>query len=250
MGGSDTLIIGVVTRPFNFEGFIRLSQAEAGIKEMRKYVDTLLVIPNENLYGIIQRNTSTKQAYRMADEVLRQAIQGISEVITTPGDVNVDFNDVKRIMIQSGEALIGMGQASGEKRHLEAAQAAITSPMLENADLDGAKGLIVHFLAKEHLAFEQKEVIDFIRTNASKDAIIMYGLVEDETMGDELKITVIATGFPSDKNNRTRRITSRGKVTMSTDFNAKDEPIIINTGYKSGDGDLLVPAYIRRQKKG
>jgi cell division protein FtsZ len=182
----------------------------------------------------------------MADEVLRQAVQGISEVITTPGDVNVDFNDVKRIMTQSGEALIGMGTASGEKRHIEAAQAAITSPMLENADLDGAKGLIVHFLAKEHLAFEQKEVIDYIRTNASKDAIIMYGLVEDEKMGDEIKITVIATGFPSDRNERTRRLKSRGRTPMSPDFGSPNESL--DGKYVNDDDNVLLPAYIRKQK--
>ncbi|MCX5783447.1 MAG: cell division protein FtsZ, partial [Elusimicrobia bacterium] len=166
--GGETLIVGVVTRPFSFEGAQRASQAEAGVKEMRGYVDSLLVIPNEKLFDIIDRTTPMLEAFAMADEVLRQAVQGISDVITRPGEVNVDFNDVMRIMKKSGEALIGIGEMSGQNRHIGAATKAITSPLLENADLEGAKGLIVHFLSKSDIPLhEQSEVMNLIKERAS-----------------------------------------------------------------------------------
>ena len=142
---TGALVIGVVTRPFEFEGGVRSAQAQEGIYELRKYVDCLLVIPNDRMLQVVDRNTPASEAYRIADDVLRQAIQGISDVITKAGDINVDFKDVRRIMTRSGEALIGIGRASGPERHLEAAAKAITSPMLESAVIDGAKGLLVNF---------------------------------------------------------------------------------------------------------
>jgi len=138
---STALVIGVVTRPFEFEGTVRANQADQGIHEMRKYVDCLLVIPNDRLRDIVDSDTAATEAYRIADDVLRQAIQGISDVITTAGIINVDFQDVRKIMTKSGEALIGIGRASGEKRHLEAASKAIHSPLLENAVYHGIEPL-------------------------------------------------------------------------------------------------------------
>lgn len=195
---STPLVIGVVTRPFEFEGAVRAMQADQGIQEIRKHVDSLLVIPNDRLRDIVDRDTTAAEAYRIADDVLRQAIQGIADVITTPGIINVDFQDVRKIMTKSGEALIGIGRASGENRHIEAAKKAIHSPMLENAVIDGAKGILVSFTGGKNLTLtEIQESMEYIKKSSNPEAFIKYGQADDESMGDELKITVIATGFPT-----------------------------------------------------
>ena len=245
IGGDNILVIGVVTKPFNFEGLARMKQAEDGICVMRNYVDSLLTIPNEKLFDIIDRNTPTKVAYERADEVLRQAIQGIADVITTPGEMNVDFNDVKRIMSKSGEALIGIGEASGSNRHIEAARKAIASPLLENADLEGAKGLIVHFLAKEHLTYEQREVVEFIKENASKEAMIKFGLVYDDTMNNDLRITVIATGFSRPGADGHRPIARKRRLPMTPGFEEVPPELYEDASIQD---DMLIPAFIRRKK--
>ncbi|MDD2773985.1 MAG: cell division protein FtsZ [Elusimicrobiales bacterium] len=245
VAGDDVLVIGVVTRPFAYEGQTRMKQAEEGIAQMRNYADSMLIIPNEKLFDIIDRDTPTKDAYQMADDVLRQAIQGISEVITTPGEVNVDFNDIKRIMAKSGEALIGIGETSGTNRHIEAARKAITSPLLENADLEGAKGLIVHFLARDHMTYEQREVVEFIKENASKDAMIKYGLVYDESMEDKLRVTVIATGFSRAGSGGLRPNPRKRRLPMTPGF---DEPPREEYDDASIQDDMLIPAFMRRKK--
>jgi len=244
-GGDNVLIVGVVTRPFNFEGSHRMRQAEEGIKELRTYVDSLLVIPNERLFEIIDRNTPTLEAFRMADDVLRQAIQGISDVITTAGEVNVDFNDVKRVMAKSGDALIGIGEMAGANRHIEAARTAIMSPLLERRNLNGAKGLIVHFLARQHFMHEQREAVDFIRENASGDAVIIYGLAYDENMGDALKVTVIATGFSGEDAPDMRLTLKKRRLPLVSDFDSldrADEPA------DAAADEMIIPAYMRRKK--
>lgn len=195
---TNALVVGVVTRPFEFEGRLRASQAENGIKEMRNYVDSLLVIPNDRLFSIIEKTTSSQEAYRIADDVLRQAIQGIADVITTAGDINVDFADVKKIMTKSGEALIGIGQTAGPNRHMEAAKKAIHSPLLENAVMEGASGILVNFSGGKDITLsELKEAMEFIHRSASPDANVKFGQAYDESLGDAIKITVIATGFPA-----------------------------------------------------
>lgn len=198
--GDDLLVLGVVTRPFNFEGYVREKQADEGIKEMSKYVDSMIIVPNEKLFANIDPETSSKDAFKMVDEVLLQAVKGISEVITQPGEVNIDFNDIRKVMCHSHKSLIGIGEASGPGRHLQAVKKAISSPLLENADIRGAKGFIVHFSAEENLTLlEQGEVMNLIRQYASNDSIIMFGYTYDSSLAGAFKVTVIATGFSPEK---------------------------------------------------
>lgn len=191
------LVVGVVTKPFEFEGLVRATQAEAGIKELRAFVDTLLVIPNDRLFEIIDEKTPTLEAFRVADDVLRQAVQAIADVITTHGLINVDFADVKSIMSGAGEALMGIGTGNGKNRATDAARQAIQSPLLENVSIDGAKGVLVNITGnKDVTMYEVREVMDFISSAASTEAHVFYGQVFDESLEDNLKVTVIATGFP------------------------------------------------------
>ncbi|MBI4802274.1 MAG: cell division protein FtsZ [Elusimicrobia bacterium] len=244
------LVIGVVTRPFEFEGNIRAMQADQGIQEMRKHVDSLLVIPNDRLREIVERDTSAAEAYRIADDVLRQAIQGIADVITTAGIINVDFQDVRKIMTKSGEALIGIGLASGEDRHIQAASKAIHSPMLENAVIDGAKGILVSFTSSKNLTLmELQEAMEYIKKSSNPDAFIKYGQAYDESMGDELKITVIATGFPMrHKTDLTLDLgRHRGKKRQRPDDILFDGAAAPNMSRGAPYEDLEKPAFLRRK---
>jgi cell division protein FtsZ len=193
------LTVGVVTRPFEFEKLNRATLAEQGIQEMRQNVDTLLVIPNQRLLEIIDHDTTTDAAFKLADDVLLRSIQSISDVITTPGQINMDLNDLRAIMKDAGDALIGMGEASGPGRALKAAKAAIQSPLLENVVMDGAKGLIVNITGrKQSLKLtEIEEATGLITGAASQDAKMKSGYAHDESLGDTIRITVIATGFPT-----------------------------------------------------
>ena len=198
--GDDLLVVGVVTRPFNFEGYVREKQADEGIREMQKYVDSMIIVPNEKLFANIDTTTSSKDAFQMVDEVLLQAVKGISEVITKPGEVNIDFNDIRKVMSKSQKSLIGIGQASGPNRHLNAVKQAISSPLLENADIRGAKGFIVHFAADEDLPLmEQGEVMNIIRQYATDDSIVKFGQSYDSSLKDTFKVTVIITGVRGQK---------------------------------------------------
>jgi len=164
---------------------------------MRKYADSMLIIPNDRVLDIVSKDADSAEAYRMVDDVLKQAIQGISNVITNVGLVNVDFADVKKIMAKSGEALIGIGTAEGSNRHIEAARKAIDSPLLESAIIDGAKGILAIFTSSRNFSMHDLEAsMEFIKKTVSADAFIKYGQFEDDNLGDTLKITVIATGFP------------------------------------------------------
>ena len=190
------LTVAVVTKPFPFEGRHRLRQAEAGLEELRSVVDTLITIPNERLLQTVDRKTALGNAFRLADDVLRQAVQGISDLITVPGFINVDFADVKAIMKGMGIALMGTGCASGENRAMEATQSAISSPLLEEASIEGAKGVLVNITGGQDLTlFEVDEAMRLIHDAADPDANIIFGTVPDERMENEMKITVIATGF-------------------------------------------------------
>ena len=249
--GDDLLVIGVVTRPFNFEGYVREKQADEGIKEMQKYVDSMIIVPNEKLFANIDTKTSSKDAFKMVDEVLLQAVKGISEVITKPGEVNIDFNDIRKVMSKSHKSLIGIGEASGPGRHLAAVRQAISSPLLENADIRGAKGFIVHFLADEDLTLmEQGEVMNLIRQYASNDSIVMFGQSYDSSLKDTFKVTVIATGFSAEKANMfiSRRPIPTEKpesydITKNV-FASFDEPKTPETEEDS----MLIPAFLRRKK--
>lgn len=248
--GEDLLVIGVVTRPFNFEGYVREKLADEGIREMQKYVDSMIIIPNEKLFANIDTTTSSKDAFEMVDEVLLQAVKGISEVITKPGEVNIDFNDIRKVMSKSQKSLIGIGQASGPNRHLEAVKQAIASPLLENADIRGAKGFIVHFAADEDLPLmEQGEVMNIIRQYATDDSIVKFGQSYDSALKDTFKVTVIITGVRGQKasnmiNNRPGAAKPTAYDVTKNVFASFDEP----KGQPSEE-DMLVPAYLRRKKK-
>ncbi len=198
------LTVAVVTKPFNFEGRRRMRQAEAGIEELRKHVDTLITIPNQKLIGAVGKNTSMLEAFRKADDVLLQAVKGISELITHTGYMNVDFADVKAVMCETrGMAMMGSGTASGESRACEAAEHAISSPLLEDVDIHGAHGILVNVTGNEDMTLaEYDEAVSIIQNMADEDANIICGMVYDKDVGDELRVTVVATGLNADQANR------------------------------------------------
>jgi len=190
------LTVAVVTKPFPFEGRQRMRQAEAGMEELRSVVDTLITIPNDRLRQTVDKHMPLSDAFRLADDVLRQAVQGISDLITVPGFINVDFADVKSIMKGMGVALMGTGHATGDSRALDATQRAISSPLLEEASIEGAKGVLVNITGGQDLTlFEVDEAMEVIHNAADPDANIIFGTVSDDSMQNEMKITVIATGF-------------------------------------------------------
>jgi cell division protein FtsZ len=192
----SALTVGVVTKPFQYEGHRRMSYAEEGLRELRKYVDTLLVIPNQRLLGIVDKATPLLEAFKVADEVLRQAIQGIADVITTAGHVNVDFADVRTVMTYTGRAVMGMGVSRGTSRASEASQKAISSPLLEDGSVEGARGVLLNITGGPSLSLhEVDEAASIIREAADPQANIIVGQVINPDMGDDLVITVIATGF-------------------------------------------------------
>jgi cell division protein FtsZ len=189
------LTIGIVTKPFEFEGKRRAAVAHAAAEELRKHVDTLIIIPNERLLSVVSRQTSMEDSFRIADDVLRQAVQGVSDVITVPGIINLDFADVRSIMKEAGSALMGIGRASGENRARAAAELAILSPLLE-LDIQGATGVLVNVAASSTVTLhEVNEAINHITERADPEANIIFGTSLDETLADEVQITVIATGF-------------------------------------------------------
>src|SRR6187551_3328050 len=189
------LTVGVVTRPFDFGGSQRSRQAQEGIDRLREMVDTLIVIPNEKLLSIVERRTSILDAFREADNVLRQGVQGITDLITIPGLINLDFADVRTIMQDAGSALMGIGSATGESRAAEAAKAAISSPLLEES-VEGATGILLNITGGKDLGlFEVNEAAEIIHSAADSNANIIFGAVIDEGMGDEIRVTLIATGF-------------------------------------------------------
>jgi cell division protein FtsZ len=189
------LTIGVVTRPFSFEGSKRRQVAEEGIEKLKEEVDTLIVIPNDRLLQIVEKRASLQDAFRIADDVLRQGIQGISELITVPGLINLDFADVRSIMSEGGAALMAVGRGAGENRGADAASQAISSQLLD-VTIDGARGILFNVTGGSDLSlFEVNEAAEIIRETAHPEANIIFGAVIDETLGDEVRITVVATGF-------------------------------------------------------
>jgi cell division protein FtsZ len=190
------LTVGVVTKPFIFEGKKRMHQAEEGIEELKASVDTLIVIPNQRLLSIAAKTTTMLEAFHKADDVLLQAVRGISDLIITPGLINLDFADVRTVMAEMGLALMGAAAASGENRAIEAAQKAISSPLLEDISIQGARGVLINITGGPDLCLhEVNEAASMIQEEAHDDANIIFGAVIDETMTDEIRITVIATGF-------------------------------------------------------
>ena len=190
------LVVGIVTRPFTCEGKKRMAQADTGIEEMKKHVDTLIIIPNQKLLSIVERNTPLQEAFDKANDVLYGATRGISELITVPGLINVDFADVRTIMREMGDALMGSGVAGGENRAIEAAHAAISSPLLEGVSIFGAQGVLVNVTGGPTMSLvEVDEAVSVIHEAAGEEANVIMGAVIDENLGDEMLVTVIATGF-------------------------------------------------------
>ena len=239
------LTIGVVTKPFTFEGKKRLSQAERGIESLKGKVDTLVVIPNDKLLQIIDRKTSIIEAFKMADDVLRQGVQGISDLIAVPGLVNLDFADVKTIMLNQGMAHMGVGRASGENRAEDAAKEAIQSPLLETS-IEGAKGVIINITGGEDLGLhEVNTAAELVQRSVDPEANIIFGTVTDPTMQDEIQITVIATGFEKPENN----ISSIGVDNIvSKTWEKKINSIPSSSDVSSSQNDLDIPPFLRKNR--
>lgn len=222
------LTVGVVTKPFSFEGRKRMGQAEKGIANLRSKVDTLITIPNDRLLQVVDKKTSIMEAFRIADDVLRQGVQGISDLIAVPGLINLDFADVKTIMVGTGSALMGIGAAAGENRAAEAAKMAISSPLLETS-IEGAKGVLLNITGSPNLGlFEVNEAAEIIAQASDPDANIIFGAVIDENMQDEVRVTVIATGFDH---------LLRGKESAPEDLDIR--PFTSD--------ELDIPAFLRRR---
>ncbi|WP_304172534.1 cell division protein FtsZ [Limnochorda pilosa] len=229
----DALTVAVVTRPFTFEGRRRAQQAEAGIEKLEAQVDTLITIPNDRLLQVVEKKTSIQDAFRVADDVLRQGVQGISDLIIVPGLINLDFADVKAIMSSAGSALMGIGVGMGEERAIEAARKAIASPLLE-ASIEGAKGILFNITGSDNLGLhEVNAAAEIIAEAADPEANIIFGAVIDEEMKDEVRVTVIATGFDRQK----ARLLARAEP------NLEIRPLA-----PSDRGDKLdIPAFLRRR---
>ncbi len=249
----DALTVAVVTKPFPFEGRHRMRQAEAGLEELRSVVDTLITIPNERLLHAADRSMSLSDAFKMADDVLRQAVQGISDLITIPGFINVDFADVRAIMKGMGFALMGTGHAVGENRAMDATQRAISSPLLEEASINGAKGVLVNITGGDDLTlYEFDEAMRVIHDAADPEANIITGMVTDERMQNEMKITVIATGFECQKKNeKVHTLPVRQSATGgANNLNAAQPRIAPHSPGSMSlrtEADLEIPTFMRKK---
>ena len=237
------LTIGVVTKPFTFEGKKRLSQAERGIESLKGKVDTLVVIPNDKLLQIIDRKTSIIEAFKMADDILRQGVQGISDLIAIPGLVNLDFADVKTIMLNTGMAHMGVGRASGENRAEDAAKQAVQSPLLETS-IEGARGVIINITGGEDLGLhEVNTAAELVQRSVDPEANIIFGTVTDPSMEDEIQITVIATGFE-----KPEPISSLGVDNISKTWEKKVTSIPSSSEISSSQNDLDIPSFLRKNR--
>ncbi len=251
------LVVGIVTKPFRWEGKLRMLNAEKGIQELKQYVDSLIVIPNERLLSIVDKNSSFLAAFDKPNEVLYEATRGIADIITVSGLVNVDFADVRTIMNQSGVAIIGCGIASGENRAIEAAQKAISSPLLEGLSIKGAKSILLNITGSSNLSM--KEIDDgnmVIYEAAGEESNIIFGCVLKEEMNDYVSYTVIATGFDEQNKRRTSNetISNRKKEAFThyssifsnlneIDFNNLDTPTILRSELRDKDDDLFNPGF-------
>ena len=261
------LTIGVVTRPFTFEGRRRSAQAEDGIAALKEEVDTLIIIPNDRLLQIADGDTSVVQAFQLADDVLLQGVQGITDLITTPGLINLDFADVRTVMKDAGSALMGIGKARGDSRAVEAAKLAISSPLLE-ASIDGARGVLLMLAGGSDLGlFEVNEAADVITAAADTEANIIFGAVIDDSLGDEVKVTVIAAGFDkfgapveqqgafvarTEPSEGPRPVPDRPLIEEDDDeeddvfaSQARERPRVVNIDDTDGDDDIDVPSFLR-----
>ena len=237
------LTVGVVTRPFSFEGARRMKQAEKGIDALKGKVDTLVIIPNDRLFSISDKKTTFSQAFQMADEILKQGIQGISELISVPNVINLDFADVKTVMHDKGIAHMGIGYASGDDRATEAARNAVESPLLETS-IEGAKSVLLNITAGNDLGmFEMNEAADLIRSTVDEEANIIFGAGIDESLKDQVKITVIATEFGDDRDDQPKKT---GKSFVGSGDDKKEEKT--GSAKKNKDDELNIPDFLRRMR--
>ena len=256
------LTVGIVTKPFKMEGVPRLRNAEMGIAQLKESVDTLIVIPNQRLLDICSEDTTLREAFRMADDVLLQATRGISDLIAIPGEVNLDFNDVRTVMQQGGDALMGTGTARGEGRAIQAAEAAISSPLLEDLSIDGARCVLVNIAAGSELKlFEVDESVSAVTKAVGSEANIIWGTVLDDALSDELRVTVIATGFTRDDDlaeTKARRVETDNPLGLDVPAYLRKadaevtEPQVVPEENGEGDfalDDLEIPSFLRRRLK-
>jgi cell division protein FtsZ len=249
---SGALTVGVVTRPFSFEGRRRSTQAISGIEALKNSVDTLIVIPNDRLLEIVDKNTPMLEAFREADNVLRQGVQGISDLIAKPGLINVDFADVKTIMFNKGSALMGIGIATGENRATEAAKKAISSPLLETS-IDGAHGILMNITGGTNLSlYEVQEAADLVTNSADEEVNVIFGSVINEDLKDEIVVTVIATGFDENKKveqpTRQRPMVGHNQVaaTRTNDEPVREQP---QARPRQEEDILDIPTFLRNRNR-
>ena len=255
------LTVAIVTRPFPFEGKKRSTIAHEGIRLLSEHVDSLITIPNEKLLDVLGKDASLLEAFKAANDVLLGAVKGIADLIMNPGMINVDFADVKTVMSEMGMAMMGTGTASGEERAREAAEAAIRSPLLEDVNIEGARGILVNITAGENLSLgEFSEVGDTIEEFASDDATVVVGTVIDPSLDKEMRVTVVATGLGSE-HTRPTKIVDNTERDITTDYRQLDKPAIMRNRQSSGrapmvakavgadtDMDYLdIPAFLRKQ---
>jgi cell division protein FtsZ len=239
------LTVGVVTKPFSFEGRKRMIQAENGIKVLKANVDTLITIPNDRLLQVVDQHTSINDAFKIADDVLRQGVQGISDLILEPGLINLDFADVKAIMTEAGSALMGIGTGSGENRAVMAAEQAISSPLLE-ATVQGAKGVLINITGGEDLTlYEVNKAAEIISNSADPDANIIFGAVVKEDVKDMVKVTVIATGFSADEIIEKEKQEIMGKLRLKSLNNSENTTV----RPEQNEDDVNIPAFLRKKEK-
>lgn len=243
------LTVGVVTKPFQYEGQRRHKHAEEGIRDLRRHVDTLLVIPNQRLLGIVDKSTPLLEAFKVADDVLRQAIQGIADVITTAGHVNVDFADVRTVMSHTGRAVMGMGVSRGPNRAIEAAQKAICSPLLEEGSVEGARGVLLNITGGPSMSLHEiEEAASIIQQTADSEANIIVGQVINPDMDEDLVVTVIATGFEGEADLGATSVAVERATTARASKPA--QPVLAGVGATSGSDrpmkDLDRPTFLRR----
>ena len=260
---AGALTVGIVTKPFKMEGVPRLRNAEMGIAQLKDSVDTLIVIPNQRLLDVCSEETTLREAFRVADDVLLQATRGISDLIAMPGEVNLDFNDVRTVMRQGGDALMGTGTATGEGRAFHAAEAAIRSPLLEDLSIDGARFVLINIAAGSDLKlFEVDESVSAVTKAVGSEANIIWGTVLDDGLSDELRVTVIATGFAEKENpagTKASRVPMDNPLGLDVpaymrkaDAAQVTEPPVAPEENAEGDislDDLEIPSFLRRRLK-
>ena len=256
----EALTVAVVTKPFAFEGAKKMKLAEHGIDRLRKAVDTLIIIPNQYLLKIVERKTPIKEAFRIADDVLRQGVQGISDLITEAGEINIDFADVRTIMKGKGDALMGIGNGRGDNRAVDAATNAINNPLLEDARIEGAKGILVSVTGGEDFSLsEYEEILNIITTNADSDAMIISGTATDPTLDDEVKVTVIATGSteeveetaeeaaPQAETERQEVVGYKEWIEMQSGLSRNNQAASLSRRNAAADEDLGIPTFYRSE---